>query len=164
LIFLSSVFMWYTEGVSKVQEIFSPFSLFNSFAILVSLSPGFGAYLIAERLTKRNARRLLESADALVHAYARVLQGVSSVAVDDARLPAPKDAIKAALLLWLSVEQDPQVRSLLKINYLSLAIFQPGVGEADLSLNAFMKARPPHDQDTLEPRHARDLAEALLPR
>lgn len=109
-----------------------------------------GFTYLAERLTKRHARRLLESAEALVHAYARVLQGVSGVAVDDARLPAPKDAIKAALLLWLSVEQDPQTRDLLKTSYLRLAIFQPGVGEAQLSLNAFMKARPPHYQDAFE--------------
>jgi hypothetical protein len=105
---------------------------------------------VANAKRELRARRRLKRAEALVHAYSSVLQAVSGVAVDEGRLPAPKDDIKAAICLWLSVEQDPQTIDLLRTVYVRLAMFQPGVGEAQLSLNAFLKARPPHDQDAFE--------------
>jgi hypothetical protein len=137
LIVLSVGFLWCTEGFSNVQENFSPFNLVNSIVTLVSLAPGIGAYMLAKRLTERSDRRTWDDSTALVHAYGAALEATAatnSIVVDQKHLPAPKDQIKAALLVALHTTQDPQMREHLKIGYLSLAAFHPGVGDAQVSL------------------------------
>ncbi|HWP23358.1 MAG TPA: hypothetical protein VNM15_04115 [Candidatus Binatia bacterium] len=56
--------------------------------------------------------------------------------VADARkLPHPKEQIKNALVYALGIVEDPQMRSALKICYISLANWQEGVGDIDTGLN-----------------------------
>lgn len=50
LIFVSTAMIWYTDGFGRVQEIFSPFNVINSIAVMVTLAPGIGARILAERL------------------------------------------------------------------------------------------------------------------
>lgn len=85
--------------------------------------------------TGRSARRKrwLEATGALVRAYGAALEAAAatkSIVVDQDRLPAPKDKIKTALLVALHTIRDPHMREQLKISYLELSTFQPGVGNA----------------------------------
>ena len=56
LIVLSCGAISYTEGFAKVQEIFSPFNLWNFAAVVITLGPGIGARMLAEKLEERSAR------------------------------------------------------------------------------------------------------------
>ena len=65
--------------------------------------------------------------------------------VADARkLPHPKEDIKKALVYALRLVEDPQMRSALKICYISLANWQEGVGDTDVGLD-FRKIDPNAD-------------------
>lgn len=56
--------------------------------------------------------------------------------VADARkLPHPKEDIKKALVYALRIVEDPQMRSALKICYISLAQWQEGVGDTDVGVD-----------------------------
>lgn len=44
------ILVWYFEGFSKVQEIMSPFNVFNFIAVLITLAPGIFAHMLAEQL------------------------------------------------------------------------------------------------------------------
>jgi hypothetical protein len=44
------ILVWYFEGLSKVQEILSPFNVVNFIAVLITLAPGISAHMLAERL------------------------------------------------------------------------------------------------------------------
>jgi hypothetical protein len=58
LIFVSCIAIWHRDGFGKVQEIFSPFNVVNVVVTLITLSPGIAAYMLAEKLEQRAARRL----------------------------------------------------------------------------------------------------------
>lgn len=60
--------------------------------------------------------------------------------VDADRLPAPKDKIKAALLVALHATQDPRMREQLKVAYIELSSFQPGVGSSPVNRPAIAGA------------------------
>ena len=60
LIFVSCVSISYTDGFSKVQEIFSPFNVINFIVTIITLSPGIGAYMLAEKLRQRAAGHAAE--------------------------------------------------------------------------------------------------------
>ena len=53
LIVVSIAMTWYMEGFGRVQEIFSPFNVINFIAMVVTLVPGVGASMLAERLESR---------------------------------------------------------------------------------------------------------------
>ena len=55
------ILVWYHEGFSAVQEIMSPFNIVNFIAVIVTLSPGIGAYFLAECLEQRRPRRGIDS-------------------------------------------------------------------------------------------------------
>lgn len=57
LIFASMLMIWYTEGFGRVQETFSSFNVLNFVAVMITLGPGIGAYMLAERLERRQAER-----------------------------------------------------------------------------------------------------------
>ena len=46
----SLILIWYSEGFGKVQEIMNPFNLFNVIAVMITLAPGIGAYMLADHL------------------------------------------------------------------------------------------------------------------
>ena len=50
--------LWYAEGFSRVQEVFSPFNVVNAIVVVVTVSPGIGAYMLAERLEQSRSTRL----------------------------------------------------------------------------------------------------------
>lgn len=54
---------------------------------------------------------------------------------DACKLPYPKEDIKMALLHMLRVVEDAQLRSALKMCYISLAQWQEGVGDTDVGLD-----------------------------
>ena len=50
LIFASTLMIWYKEGFGRIQELFSPFNVVNFIAVLITLAPGIGARMLADRL------------------------------------------------------------------------------------------------------------------
>ena len=55
VIFASYIFIWYKHGFGKVQELLSPFNVVNYVVTIITLSPGIGAYMLAERLEQRSS-------------------------------------------------------------------------------------------------------------
>lgn len=144
LIFVSCIAIWYTDGFGKVQEIFSPFNVVNFVVTLITLSPEIAAYMLAEKLEQRAARRSLGAAQpntssslaevkSLIQTYGAALEAAAAtnaVVVDSNRVPAPKEKIKSALLVVLQATQDPKMREQLKVGYVEISMFQPGVGSS----------------------------------
>jgi hypothetical protein len=59
-IFASMLMIWHSEGFGRVQEIFSPFNVLNFVAVVITLAPGIGAHMLAERLESRQGARQIE--------------------------------------------------------------------------------------------------------
>jgi hypothetical protein len=128
-------------------EIFSPFNVVNFVVTLITLSPGIAAYMLAEKLEQRAARRSLGAAqpntssslaevESLIQTYGAALEAAAAtnaVVVDSNRLPAPKEKIKSALLVALQATQDPKMREQLKLGYVEISMFQPGVGSSPVA-------------------------------
>lgn len=53
----SNVAIVVNDGISKLQEIWSPFNVLNFLVVIVTLSPGLGAWWLAERLQDRERPR-----------------------------------------------------------------------------------------------------------
>ena len=58
LILGSTLMIWKNQGFGRVQELFSPFSYMNYAAILLTISPGIGADVLANKLDARSAQRV----------------------------------------------------------------------------------------------------------
>jgi hypothetical protein len=145
MVAVSCVSMWHAEGFTKVQEIFSPFNLINFLFTLATLSPGIGAYLLADNLAARSpqpahspSRDVSARGRDLVSEYAAVLERASTgVLRPESELPAPmhelKEAIVAqALALRSSGALETQHLEALRIAYASLANF---VGDRSAAAN-----------------------------
>lgn len=52
-ILVNLILVWYYEGFSKVQEIMSPFNVWNFIMVMITLSPGIGALLLANHLEQK---------------------------------------------------------------------------------------------------------------
>ena len=52
-IVVNLILVWYYQGFSRVQEIMSPFNIWNFIVVMITLAPGFGAVLLADRLEKK---------------------------------------------------------------------------------------------------------------
>jgi hypothetical protein len=59
LMFSSMLMIWHAGGVSRVQEIFSPFNVLNVIPTMVILTPGIGAYMLARMAASRRSVRPL---------------------------------------------------------------------------------------------------------
>lgn len=46
-------FTWYYEGFGRVMELHSPFNVIYYLAVIATLSPAIGAYMLADRLETR---------------------------------------------------------------------------------------------------------------
>jgi hypothetical protein len=55
---------------------------------------------------------------------------------DVTKLPFPKDQIRQALIIGLRANSDPKMKEMLKVAYIELANWQPGVGSVDQGLDA----------------------------
>lgn len=56
--------IWYQHGFGRVQEIFSPFNVWNLLAVIITFAPGIAAHVLAERLEDNRWQR--NSTDVLV--------------------------------------------------------------------------------------------------
>ena len=124
----------------------------------MKLPRGFASLwsLLDKWRARRLVRRALPHAEALVQAYGRALVEAAesgSLVTNVKYLPAPMDALKTALLLAMHAESDPWQISMMKVGYLSLSTFQPGVGDVRVTL------QPPSIPD--DPM---ELARAILER
>ena len=80
----------------------------------------------------------LEAARVIVKAYGDFMQTAGYPApgcvADASKLPYDKELIKAALKLCVRVTENEDYRSALRVAYVGLADFQPGVGEKNLGV------------------------------
>jgi len=53
LILLSYASIWWFEGFGRLQEILSPFNVWNLIAVVLTLAPGFGLLKLGERIRDR---------------------------------------------------------------------------------------------------------------
>jgi hypothetical protein len=49
---------WMTRGFGAVQELMSPFNVINYAAIAITIAPGIGALIWADKLKARQAQRI----------------------------------------------------------------------------------------------------------
>lgn len=52
-ILLNYAAIWYLDGWSKLQEIASPFNLWNFAAVVITFAPGFGLLKLSEYFARR---------------------------------------------------------------------------------------------------------------
>jgi len=57
VILLGYASIWWFEGFSKLQEIVSPFNIWNVIAVILTLAPGLILLRLGERLRERRAER-----------------------------------------------------------------------------------------------------------
>jgi hypothetical protein len=103
----------------------------------------FGRQAVAAAGSKLSGREIIEE---LIHRYAVALEahGTSGAMVSDiSKLPAPKETLRQVLIALIPIETDPAKREWLKVGYISLAEFQPGVGDRGIALD--IKDRPGED-------------------
>ena len=75
-----------------------------------------------------------EEVEKIVHQYGEILQHASPApgcVADQDKLPYPKEVIKAALITALRHNADSHQKDALEVAYLSLANWQPDVGDTD---------------------------------
>tara|TARA_B110000444_G_C18286006_1_gene342963 strand:+ start:236 stop:457 length:222 start_codon:yes stop_codon:yes gene_type:complete len=51
-IIINAVLIWYYSGFGRVQEIFSPFNVWNLIAVGITAAPGLGLLYLSDRLDK----------------------------------------------------------------------------------------------------------------
>jgi hypothetical protein len=54
-ILLNYASIWYFEGWGVLQEIASPFNIWNYIAVVITLAPGIGLSMLADYLNRRRA-------------------------------------------------------------------------------------------------------------
>lgn len=132
----------------------SPFNITNWKLVVITLTPGIAALLLANRLSqKRKTDKLPQTpsapelrtnteAEEVVQRYRRIMVDDATslgCVADERKLPDSKERIKKALLLFLAEEDDEQAREHLKTGYILLANFQPGVGEENVGIHVTNK-------------------------
>lgn len=132
----------------------SPFNITNWKLVVITLTPGIAALLLANRLSqKRKTDKLPQTpsapelrtnteAEEVVQRYRRIMVDDATslgCVADERKLPDSKEQIKKALLLSLAEEEDEQAREHLKTGYILLANFQPGVGEKNVGIHVTNK-------------------------
>jgi hypothetical protein len=55
LILAGTVSVWMNGGSSAVQELLSPFNIINWVVMVITLAPGIGAFMWAEKLSQKQA-------------------------------------------------------------------------------------------------------------
>jgi hypothetical protein len=53
IIAIGILMIWVRDGFGGVQQVLSPFNVFNFVAVVVTLLPGIAARLLADRLARR---------------------------------------------------------------------------------------------------------------
>ena len=129
-ILIGVVGVWISEGISEIPGHLSPFEAVNWIVLIIAVMPGVSLLLLAARI-----REQAGDTHGVIRAYRAVLESaVDALVVDEDRLPAPKHAIKAAILEVLRDARDPKMRGFLQNAYIELAMFQPGVGPEPIAL------------------------------
>ena len=75
---------------------------------------------------------------AIIQAYGKTLEmeaPASGCVADESKLPYPKDTIKKAIISGLKSTDNDQMKEHLKVGYIQLADWQPGVGSANKGLD-----------------------------
>lgn len=76
----------------------------------------------------------------IIQKYGSVLENEAPAAgcvADVTKLPFPKEKIREALIIGLRSNADPEMKGMLKVAYIELANWQPGVGLAHQGLDNF---------------------------
>jgi len=100
--------------------------------------------IIRRILGKRSKDKLRPSmpvsdAITIIQDYGRIMLHKSPAPFyisDINKLPHPKDTIKQALMMVLSVNGKEQIMDALKIGYMQLANWQEGIGDVDFAIGA----------------------------
>jgi len=177
-ILLNLLSIWYFQGFARLQEIMSPFNVVNFIVTLITLSPGIGAYLLAQKFERQQDGRQRagrrdadEQLDGMVHSpaqdvlslYGDLLQERSRLLLPESSLPASKDSIKAALLAEAmrnrgDGEFQRQYVATLRTCYGLLASFVPDpVAERNRDLTADGKASAQSGSDPIPVSRSADL-------
>ena len=96
---------------------------------------GIFSKFMGDKEDAKKIQKKLEQAQSIIRAYGPVLEekGQKQLYVsDESKLPYPKEQIKKAILIALIISNDPDTKEMLKTGYLSLCLWQKGVGENDV--------------------------------
>lgn len=92
-----------------------------------------------------------QTAAALVRAFGPVIEAhaaTQNIVTDSSKLPAPKEAMRAAIISYIWTAPDKRGRDILKASYLMLAEFQPGIGLEPIRIDTQMSSEGV-DKDSL---------------
>ena len=106
IILIGIVGVWITEGVAEIPGHLSPLYLVNWIVMMIAVVPGVGLLMLAAKL-----REQIEGSVDVVRVYCTVLQETAdALVVDETRLPASKQELKAAILDALQNAKEPKRR------------------------------------------------------
>ncbi len=83
-----------------------------------------------EKQQKRNAAKIVASANAAIMEMATLIENNTSLFIDETRLPLDKRGMKLAFKIAIATERDSKRLDWLKAGWIMLADFQPGIGNA----------------------------------
>ena len=94
--------------------------------------------LLLKTIRSKSPDSELRESELIINAYGKTLEHLAPVpgtVADESKLPFPKSRIKQAILCALKASQQPTQKQVLKVAYLQLADFQPGVGSKNVGLD-----------------------------
>lgn len=116
-------------------------SSFSLWHLIILGVIAYVAYSIFRRPSKAthtshaSLQAAIREAELIISAYGKTLEHLGptpgATVADESKLPFPKERIKTAYLTALRASNDPQLRSVLKAGFVSLADFQSGVGNSN---------------------------------
>lgn len=99
---------------------------------------GFFGKLFGRKHERQVSAMTSQRAVEIISRFGSVLEHESPApgcVADITRLPFPKDQIRRALIIGLRANKDPKMKEMLKVAYLELANWQPGVGSENQGLD-----------------------------
>lgn len=99
---------------------------------------GILAKLFGRKAAKSDEPMSAQSAVEIIQRFCAVLEHEAPApgcVADASKLPFPKDRIRQALIIGLRASSDSKMKEMLKVAFLELANWQPGVGTSDIGLD-----------------------------
>jgi hypothetical protein len=155
-------------GISRVQDIYSPFTVSTYVINFLLVSPALGAQIWLRKRNRQalNTRKASDPMEAVAD-LGDLMQRFPCAILDSKLLPLPKDQMKEALKqAWLKA-RDEHIRNAVEVAFTSLCDFQEGVGEKPIERSLPPNCSPRQALAILEPYQAlqekiSDEAAALL--
>ena len=113
-IVVNLILVWYYEGFSRVQEIMSPFNIWNFIVVMITVAPGFGAVLLADHLERGELLEKPKSSKASQSQNSKITLDANILDTDKFELIEKAQRLKFDVALTTVTERERQRPDLIK--------------------------------------------------